>query len=100
VFPKISRKAFTGLLVGAVMAVMIGSILLIISYTVIAAVMGTITNTSAGLQGGTALNASYVSNQTNITQALNIIGISLIIVGIAGIIYMLVGLGGSASGRG
>lgn len=93
-----SRKAFTALLVGAIMAVMIGAILLIISYTVIGAVL-TATPGTGALGAGTTLNTSLASNISNITQALNIVGISLIVVGIAGIIYMLVGLGGTSAGR-
>jgi hypothetical protein len=65
---------------------------------VIGAVLGATPGTGA-LGAGTGLNTSLASNITNITQALNIIGISLIIVGIAGIIYMLVGLGGTTGGR-
>ena len=103
----INRKAFTALVIGSIMAIMVGAVLLIISYTVIGAVMGTINTTTAGPMGVAAtgsstagiLNASYVSAQANIVQALNIIGISLIVVGIGGIIYMLIGLGGTSGGR-
>jgi hypothetical protein len=104
---KVTKKAFTALLVGSIMAIMLGAVLLIISYTVIAAVMGTINTTAVGpmgvtvLNGGTpgALNTSYQSAQSNIVQALNVIGIGLIVAGIAGIIYMLIGLGGTGTSR-
>jgi hypothetical protein len=90
----INRKAFTALLVGSILAIMIGAVLLVVSYTVINAIIvstGTITNA--------ALCASLTSNITNITSALNIAGIALIVVGISGIIYMLIGLGGIGAGR-
>jgi hypothetical protein len=45
------------------------------------------------------MNTSLASTLTNIAQALNIAGIGLIVAGIAGIIYMLIGLGGQ-TGRG
>jgi hypothetical protein len=95
---KVTKKAFTALLVGAIMAVMIGAILLIISYTVVGAVLAATPGTGA-LGAGTTLNASLTANIGNIVQALNIVGISLIVVGIAGIIYMLIGLGGTSAGR-
>ena len=100
---KITRKAFTALLIGSIMAVMVGSVLLIITYTIVGAVIGTVNTTTGPMgavgSGAGVLNASFVSAQANIIQALNIIGISLIVVGISGIIYMLVGLGGGAAGR-
>ena len=100
------KKAFTAILVGSILAIMIGAILLIISYVVIAAIMNAMpTNFStagAGALGtaGSAMNLSVASSLTNIAQALNITGIGLIVAGIAGIIYMLIGLGGASGGRG
>ena len=61
----ISKKAFTALLVGSIMAVMVGSILLIISYTVVGAVL-TATPGTGALGTGTALNTSLTSNINNI----------------------------------
>jgi hypothetical protein len=94
-----SRKAFTALLVGSIMAILVGAILLIVAYVVIGAVMGTLpTNyTTSGSPGGigttgAAMNTSLASTLSNIAMALNISGISLIVAGIAGIIYMLIGL--------
>ena len=94
-----SRKAFTALLVGSIMAIMIGAILLIISYIVVSAIIQTIptqntlaANISGIMTAGAAMNTSYASTIGNIAMALNIAGISLIVAGIAGIIYMLIGL--------
>ena len=101
-----SRKAFTALLVGSILAILVGAILLIVAYVVVAAVMGTIpTNYStSGSPGGigtagAALNTSLGQTLTNIAMALNIAGISLIVAGIAGIIYMLIGLTRSGGSR-
>jgi len=95
--PKVNRKAFTALLVGSIMAVMVGAILLVIAYVVIGAIITAAPGTGP-LGAGTALNTSLTSNINNIIQALNVIGISLIVVGVAGIIYMLIGLGGVGAG--
>ena len=86
-----NEKGFTAILVGSIMAILIGSVMLVITYVVLSAVItaiGTITNIG--------LNTSLYSNITVITQALNIVGISLIVAGIAGIIYMLMGVAGIA----
>jgi hypothetical protein len=90
----LNRKAFTALLVGSILAIMIGSVLLVISYVVINAIIG-----STGTISNSALNTSLYANITNITAALNIAGIALIVVGISGIIYMLIGLGGVGGGK-
>jgi hypothetical protein len=90
----LNRKAFTALLVGSILAIMIGSVLLVISYVVINAIIG-----STGTISNAALNTSLYANITNITAALNIAGIALIVVGISGIIYMLIGLGGVGGGK-
>jgi hypothetical protein len=70
----LNRKAFTALLVGSILAIMIGSVLLVISYVVINAIIG-----STGSISNAALNTSLYANITNITAALNIAGISLIV---------------------
>ena len=74
------KRAFTALLVGSILAIMIGSVLLVISYVVINAIIG-----STGTISNAALNTSLYANITNITAALNIAGIALIVVGISGI---------------
>jgi hypothetical protein len=104
-----NKKAFTALLVGSILAIMIGAVLLVVSYTVISAMIGqtqsqflTTTgsiNGSSTTNASMALNVSFTSNINNIVSALNIAGIALIVVGISGIIYMLIGLGGVGSGR-
>ena len=88
------KKAFTALLVGSIMAIMIGAVLLVVSYVVINAIVG-----STGSITNVALCNSLTANITNITSALNIAGIGLIVAGIAGIVYMLIGLGGVGGGR-
>jgi len=89
-----NKSAFTALLVGSILAIMVGAVLLIVSYVVINAII-----VSTGTIANVALNTSLWGNITNITAALNITGIALIVVGISGIIYMLIGLGGVGSGR-
>ena len=88
------KKAFTALLVGSIMAIMIGAVLLVVSYVVINAIVG-----STGVIGNVALCNSLTANIANITSALNIAGIGLIVAGIAGIVYMLIGLGGVGGRR-
>jgi len=91
----VNKRAFTAILVGSIMAILIGSVMLIITYVVLSAVItaiGTVTND--------ALNTSLYANITVITQALTITGISLIVAGVAGIIYMLLGVAGMTQGRG
>jgi hypothetical protein len=93
-FLHVNKSAFTALLVGSILAIMIGSVLLVISYVVINAIIG-----STGTISNAALNTSLYANISNITAALNIAGIALIVVGISGIIYMLIGLGGVGGTR-
>ena len=70
----LNRKAFTALLVGSILAIMIGSVLLVISYVVINAIIG-----STGTISNASLNTSLYANISNITAALNIAGIALIV---------------------
>ena len=97
----LNRKAFTQLLVGGVIAIMVGAVLLVLSYTVISSIFNSASSamitTAANTNG--SLNASLYGNLTNITAALNIAGISLIVIGISAIIYMLIGLGGVGGGK-
>ena len=86
------RKAFTALLVGSIMSIMIGAVLLVVSYVVINAIV-----VSTGTVSNAALNTSLFANISNITAALNIAGIGLIVAGITGIVYMLIGLSGGAA---
>lgn len=92
----LNKKAFTALVVGSIMAIMIGSVLLVVSYVVINAIIG-----GTGTISNVALCNSLTSQITTITQALGIAGIGLIVAGIAGIVYMLIGLAGvgGAAGR-
>jgi hypothetical protein len=90
-----NKKGFTAILVGSIMAILIGSVMLIITYVVLSAVI-----TAIGVVSNTALNTSLYANITVITQALTIVGISLIVAGVAGIIYMLMGVAGMTGGMG
>jgi uncharacterized metal-binding protein len=88
-----NTKAFTAVLVGSIMAILIGSVLLIITYLVLSSVI-----TAIGTVSNEALNTSMFANINVITQALTITGVSLIVAGVAGIIYMLMGVAGMAGG--
>ena len=94
-FVGINTQAFTAILVGSIMAIMIGSVMLVITYVVLSAVI-----TAVGTISNAALNTSLFANITVITQALTITGISLIVAGVAGIIYMLMGVSGMTQQRG
>ena len=90
-----NTRAFTAVLVGSIMAILIGSVMLVITYLVLASVI-----TAIGTLTNAALNTSLYANITVITQALTITGVSLIVAGVAGIIYMLMGVAGMAGNRG
>ena len=107
-FPKIlermgiSKRAFTGLVVAGFMAILIGAVLLVISYVVVQAVVTGVTSggTLGGLtQANTSWNISFWNTISVITQALGIAGIALVIVGIAIIVSVLMGLAGGTQGR-
>jgi len=68
------RKGFTAILVGSILAVLVGSVMLIVAYVVLSSVL-----TSIGTVSNAALNTSMFGNIANITSALNIVGISLIV---------------------
>jgi hypothetical protein len=108
-----NRFAFTALLIGGVLAIMIGSVLLVVSYVVINAVVQSVSTSTGAMgpitlvagqpawqnasQASTAgsLNASWASTIGQIVQALGIVGIALVVTGIAVIVYVLIGLGGT-----
>jgi len=98
-----NKKGFTAILVGSIMAILIGSVLLIVTYVVLSTL---ITSTSTMITctdlvnetGCSPFYASLKANITVITQALTIVGISLIVAGVAGIIYMLMGVAGMTGG--
>ena len=100
-----NKKAFTAILVGSVMAILIGSVLLIVTYLVLSTLFTavaasiTCTNTTT-LTGCNVFYSSLTANQAVIEQALTIVGISLIVAGTAGIIYMLMGVAGMTQSRG
>jgi hypothetical protein len=95
-----NKKAFTAILVGSIMAILIGSVLLVITYVVLSAVLTAIGNIYMAGSYNNTLNTSLYANISVITQSLTIVGISLIVAGVAGIIYMLMGVAGMTAQRG
>ena len=93
-----NTKAFTAILVGSIMAILIGGVMLVITYAVLSPI---VTIGTGSMVANSTMNASLYANVTVITQALTITGISLIVAGVAGIIYMLMGVAGmTQQGRG
>lgn len=94
---RINSRAFTGMVVAGILAIMIGAVLLVVAYVVINAITtGVLTGgVTLGTAGG-SFNNSFWSTVANITQALSIAGIGLIIVGISMIVYTLMGFAGGA----
>jgi ABC-type spermidine/putrescine transport system permease subunit II len=91
----ITNKAFVNLIVPGIMTMIIGGVLLVVAYIVIAAVI-----TGVGNPTNTTLNNSMWQTIGVIVQALGISAIALRIVGIAMIVYTLNGLaGGGGVGR-
>lgn len=94
-FLHVSRGAFTAILVGSIMAIVIGGAFLLIGLVLInalyVAIAGSVTNAS--------LNTTLSRLISNISTAFTIGGVGLIVAGFAGIMYMLVSLGGISSGR-
>ena len=99
---EINKKAFTAILVGSVMAILIGGVLLVVTYVLLSPIINTATtvmNRSFD-SANSSLSLGFLGNISVITQALTIIGISLIVAGVAGIIYMLMGVAGMTQQRG
>ena len=92
-----SRAAFTGLMLMSILSILVGSIVLLITYLILNAVI-----TAIGTISNVALNASMFANIGVINSALTLVGIMLIGAGALGLIYMFSGLGqgmGGARGR-
>jgi ABC-type spermidine/putrescine transport system permease subunit II len=89
----IKNRAFVNLIVPGIMTMIIGGVLLVVAYVVIAAVVSGVGNPT-----NPTLNNSMWSTIGIIVQALGIAGIALIIVGISMIVYTLYGLAGGAAG--
>ena len=95
-----SRRAFTGLMLMSILSILVGAVVLLITYLILNTVVETIvgafvTNSSGQL----ALNASLYGNIAVINSALTLVGIMLVGAGALGLIYMFSGLGGSMGGR-
>ena len=96
-FFSVDSKAYTAVMVGSIFAILVGSVLLVVTYMVLSSVFTAVTlNTGASMLG--PLNTSLYANMTIITQALTIVGVSLIVAGVGGIIYTLMGVAGLAGG--
>jgi hypothetical protein len=97
---EISKRAFTAILVGSIMAILIGSVLLVITYAVLSPIIniGTTMFNATFAGSNSTMSLSYIANIGVITQSLTITGISLIVAGVAGIIYMLMGVAGLTQG--
>jgi hypothetical protein len=87
------RKAFTGLMLMSILSILVGSIVLLITYLILNAVI-----TAIGTISNAALNASMFANIGVINSALTLVGIMLIGAGALGLIYMFSGLGGGIGG--
>ena len=101
-FFQVNKKAFTAILVGSIMAILIGAVLLAVTYAVLSPIIDvgtTMMNATAASANG-SLSVSYIANIGVITQSLTITGISMIVAGVAGIIYMLMGVAGMTQQRG
>jgi hypothetical protein len=98
---KISKKAFTQILVGSIMAILIGGVMLAVTYAVLSPIVniGTSMMNATWLSANSSLSLSFMANVAVITQALTIVGIALIVAGVAGIIYMLMGVAGMTGGQ-
>jgi hypothetical protein len=94
-FLHVSKGAFTAILVGSIMAIVIGGAFLLIGLVLInalyVAIAASVTNAS--------LNTTLSNLLSNISTAFTIGGVGLIVAGFAGIMYMLIGLGGVTGGR-
>lgn len=96
-----SRKAFTGLMLMSILSILIGAIVLLITYLVLNAVITAVTGAFPADVANTtsaSLNASMFANIGVINSALTLVGIMLIGAGALGLIYMFSGLGGGGMG--
>jgi hypothetical protein len=90
----INRKAFTGLMLMSILSILVGSIVLLITYLILNAVI-----TAIGTISNAALNTSMFANIGVINSALTLVGIMLIGAGALGLIYMFSGLGGGITNK-
>jgi hypothetical protein len=90
----VNRKAFTGLMLMSILSILVGSIVLLITYLILNAVI-----TAIGTISNVALNTSMFANIGVINSALTLVGIMLIGAGALGLIYMFSGLGNGLSSK-
>ena len=95
-----NKAGFTAILVSSIMAILVGSVLLVVTYVVLSSLLTAMGNIVVYGSYNNSLNTSLHANITVITQALTIVGISLIVAGVSGIIYMLMGVAGMTGSGG
>lgn len=97
----VNKRGFTAVLIGSILAIMIGAVLMLVAYQVISPMLTVMTTSITCANVSNGCTGLYNSSQTSITtivQALNITGIGLIITGVAGIVYILLGVSGQVGG--
>jgi hypothetical protein len=94
-FFTVNHRAYTALLVGGILSIMIGSIVMVVTYVILSQIF---TVAASVMTPNSTLNASLYANLGVITQALTITGISLIVAGVTAIIAMLMGVAGGVGG--
>jgi uncharacterized membrane protein (DUF485 family) len=98
--PKITKKAFTAILVGSIMAILIGGVLLVVTYVLLSPIINVASGmmNSTSVQANSSLSIGYWGSIGVIMQALTVTGISMIVAGVSGIIYILMGVAGMTTG--
>jgi hypothetical protein len=87
------------MIVSGIMAMIIGGILLIVGYIMISAVVSAVATGNAVGVVNSSFNASFWATVAIVSQAFDIGGVALIIVGIAMIVYTLFSITGGGSAR-
>ena len=76
-----NRNAFAGMLIGGILAIVLGSVMLLLAYLILNGMF-----TAVGTISNVGLNTSMYANMTNITTALGLGGLSIIAVGVVVVI--------------
>lgn len=74
-------KAFAGMLIGGILAIVLGSVMLLLAYLILNGMF-----TAVGTISNAGLNTSLYANMSNITTALGLGGLSIIAVGVVVVI--------------
>ena len=75
------NKAFAGMLIGGILAIVLGSVMLLLAYLILNGMF-----TAVGTIANAGLNTSMYANMSNITTALGLGGLSIIAVGVVVVI--------------